>query len=63
MSDEAYDAWVSKIGELYASDQWKEVMANNGLAPLDLQGAEFEAFVADNVAEIAAISREIGIIK
>ncbi|MCA0137921.1 tripartite tricarboxylate transporter substrate binding protein [Pseudosulfitobacter pseudonitzschiae] len=63
MSDEAYDAWVSKIGELYASDQWKEVMANNGLAPLDLQGADFEAFVADNVAEIAAISREIGIIK
>ena len=63
MSDEAYDAWVSKIGDLYASDQWKEVMANNGLAPLDLQGADFEAFVADNVAEIAAISREIGIIK
>ena len=62
MSDEAYDAWVAKIGELYASDQWKEVMATNGLAPLDLQGEAFQQFVADNVAEIEAISREIGII-
>ncbi|MCA0044899.1 Bug family tripartite tricarboxylate transporter substrate binding protein [Celeribacter litoreus] len=63
MSDEAYDAWVSKIADLYASDEWKEIMANNGLAPLDLQGAEFEAFVADSVAQIQQISRDIGIIK
>ncbi|MBW6419701.1 tripartite tricarboxylate transporter substrate binding protein [Celeribacter sp. PS-C1] len=63
MSDEAYDAWVSKISELYASDEWKEIMANNGMAPLDLQGAEFEAFVADSVAQIQQISKEIGIIK
>ncbi|KUJ73159.1 C4-dicarboxylate ABC transporter substrate-binding protein [Ruegeria marisrubri] len=63
MSDEAYNAWVSKIAELYASDEWKEVMAANGLAPLDLQGDEFQAFVADSVAKIQAISREIGIIK
>jgi putative tricarboxylic transport membrane protein len=38
-------------------------MAQNGIAPLDLQGAEFEAFVADSVAQIQEISREIGIIK
>ncbi|MBY6121554.1 tripartite tricarboxylate transporter substrate binding protein [Mameliella alba] len=63
MSDEAYDAWVSKIADLYASDAWKDVMAANGLAPLDLQGAEFQSFVADSVAQIQAISREIGIIK
>ncbi|WP_289149383.1 tripartite tricarboxylate transporter substrate-binding protein [uncultured Salipiger sp.] len=63
MSDEAYDGWVKKIGDLYASDEWKEVMATNGLAPLDLQGAEFEQFVSDSVTQIQAISREIGIIK
>jgi putative tricarboxylic transport membrane protein len=63
MSDEAYEAWVAKIGELYASDAWKDVMANNGLAPLNLQGAEFEVFVAQNIAEIEAISKEIGIIQ
>ena len=63
MSDEAYDMWVSKIGELYASDEWKEVMAVNGLAPLDLQGEAFQSFVADSVAQIESISREIGIIQ
>lgn len=63
MSDEAYDTWVSKIGAFYASDEWKEIMANNGLAPLDLQGPEFEAFVADNVAQIQKISKEIGILR
>ncbi len=63
MSDDAYNAWVSKIGDLYASDEWKQVMASNGLAPLDLQGAEFQSFVADSVARIQSISKEIGIIK
>ncbi|EEX09009.1 tricarboxylic transport [Ruegeria lacuscaerulensis ITI-1157] len=63
MSDEAYNDWVSKIAQLYASDEWKEVMAANGLAPLDLQGEDFQNFVADSVAQIQAISKEIGIIK
>ncbi len=62
MSDEAYDAWVSAIGDLYASDEWKEIMANNGLAPLNLQGDEFQSFVSDSVAQIQQISKEIGII-
>lgn len=63
MSDEAYDGWVSKIAALYESAEWKEVMAANGMAPLDLQGAAFEEFVAASVAQIEAISREIGIIQ
>ncbi|WBU54647.1 tripartite tricarboxylate transporter substrate binding protein [Paracoccus sp. SCSIO 75233] len=63
MSDAAYDDWVSKIGELYASDEWKAVMEANSIAPLDLQGEAFETFVADSVAQIQAISQDIGIIK
>ena len=63
MSDEAYEGWVGKIGDLYASDEWKGIMEANGLAPLDLQGAEFQQFVADSVAQIEGISREIGIIQ
>lgn len=63
MSDDAYNGWVSKIGTLYASDEWKQVMAANGLAPLNLQGAEFQEFVAKSVQQIQDISREIGIIK
>lgn len=63
MSDAAYDVWVSKVSDLYASDEWKATMAANGLAPLDLQGEAFQQFVADSVAQIQQISKEIGIIK
>lgn len=63
MSDAAYEGWVRMIGDLYASPAWQEVMLANGLAPLNLQGAEFQAFVADSVAQIQRISREIGIIQ
>ncbi len=63
MSDAAYETWVAKIAELYASDEWKQVMEANGLAPLDLQGEEFEQFVSESVAQIQDISKEIGIIK
>ncbi|MGR3572542.1 Bug family tripartite tricarboxylate transporter substrate binding protein [Brevirhabdus sp.] len=63
MSDAAYNYWVDDIAKLYASDEWKQIMEANGLAPLDLQGEEFQAFVADSVAKIEGISREIGIIK
>ncbi|SMX41568.1 Bug family tripartite tricarboxylate transporter substrate binding protein [Actibacterium lipolyticum] len=63
MSDAAYDYWVNDIATLYASDEWKEIMTANGLAPLDLQGDAFQSFVGDSVAQIQAISREIGIIK
>ena len=63
MSDDAYNAWVDKISKVYASDEWKGIMAANGLAPLNLAGADFQAFVADNVKEIQDLSKEIGILQ
>lgn len=63
MSDDAYAYWVGQIGTLYASDEWKNVMATNGLAPLDLQGDAFQEFVAKSVNDIQTISKEIGIIQ
>ena len=63
MSDEAYDYWVDALGTMYASEEWKNTMAANGLAPLDLQGEAFQAFVAESVSSIQELSREIGLIK
>ncbi len=63
MSDEAYNYWVDAVGQVYSSEEWKEIMAQNGLAPLDLQGDEFQAFVAESVARIENLSREIGLIQ
>ncbi|EAR51303.1 hypothetical protein OG2516_17780 [Oceanicola granulosus HTCC2516] len=63
MSDAAYDYWVTQLDTLYDSEEWQAVMEANGLAPLDLHGEEFEAFVADSVANIESLSREIGILQ
>jgi len=63
MSDEAYDYWVGAIGKVYDSPEWKAVMTQSGLAPLDLRGADFQGFVAESVASITDISKQIGLIK
>ncbi|MCT8970531.1 tripartite tricarboxylate transporter substrate binding protein [Microbaculum sp. A6E488] len=63
MSPDAYDYWVAAIGKVYDSQEWKDVMAQSGLAPLNLRGPAFNEFVAQSVAEIQDLSREIGLIK
>jgi len=63
MSDAAYNYWVDAIGTVYDSDEWKAIMAASGLAPLNLRGDEFEAFVAESVASITELSKEIGLIQ
>jgi putative tricarboxylic transport membrane protein len=63
MSDDAYAFWTDAVAKTYASDEWKGVMAQNGLAPLDMTGDEFQDFVADSVASITDLSKQIGLIK
>ena len=63
MSDAAYNYWVDAVGTLYSSDEWKAVMERNGLAPLDLQGEEFQQFVAESVQNITDLSKQIGILQ
>ena len=54
----------SAIGKVYDSDEWKAIMAQNGLAPLDLRGADFQAFVeAVGRRHPGDLSKEIGLIK
>ncbi len=63
MSDDAYAYWVDAIQKVYDSDEWKAVMAQNGLEPLDVSGDAFKAYVDESIKNIAEISREIGLIK
>jgi len=63
VSDEAYAYWVKAVDKVYQSKEWKDIMARNGLMPLNASGAEFEAFVAGQIADTKALSREIGLIK
>jgi putative tricarboxylic transport membrane protein len=63
MSDEAYNHWVKQLTTVYQSPEWKSVMAKNGMAKLDMQGAAFQAFVKESVDSIQSLSKEIGILK
>ncbi len=63
MSDEAYKFWSEAIKKVYDSKEWKDIMAQNGLMPLDKSGAEFHAFVKKQVDDTKALSKEIGILK
>ncbi len=63
MSQDAYDFWVKQIGTVYDSQEWKGIMAKNGMEPLNLRGEAFRKFVQESVDEIHALSKEIGIIK
>ncbi|ALM51967.1 hypothetical protein BJB45_05105 [Halomonas huangheensis] len=60
ISDEAYEYWVNAIDTLYESEEWKEVMANNGLMPFHYSGEEFKEFMAQQVKDIAELSAELG---
>ncbi|MFS4438347.1 Bug family tripartite tricarboxylate transporter substrate binding protein [Paracoccaceae bacterium GXU_MW_L88] len=63
MSDDAYEFWVQQVADVYASDEWKAIMDQNGLAPLDLSGDAFQEYVAESIEEIENISRDIGLIQ
>jgi putative tricarboxylic transport membrane protein len=63
ISDEGFAKWSAALSKLAESEQWKQIMADNGLAAETLIGDDFNAWVAENIAEIQTISREIGIIQ
>lgn len=63
ISNEAKQYWVDAIDTLYASDEWKKVMKNNGLMPFHMSGDEFEQYVDDEIKRITELSQEIGLIK
>lgn len=63
ISDEAYERWIQRLGEMVQSTQWPELLARHGLSPYFLAGAEFEALVGEQTETFRALSREIGLIR
>lgn len=63
ISDDDYQKWVEWLQQVGESEEWKKVAAENGLAPYNLYGEEFEKFVAEDIAEIKEISTEIGLLQ
>jgi putative tricarboxylic transport membrane protein len=58
----AYARWVEVLDELAHSEEWASVRAQARLDAYFLAGEPFEAFVREQVAELRALSRRLGLI-
>ncbi len=63
ISDEKFDEWAGKLQMVADSDEWKQAMADNGLAPFTKVGGDFQSYVDGLVAEINQLSKDIGVIQ
>ncbi|MFK7879950.1 Bug family tripartite tricarboxylate transporter substrate binding protein [Roseobacter sp.] len=58
-----FDEWAGKLQQVADSDEWKEAMVANGLAPFTKVGGDFQSYVDGLVAEINTMSKELGVIQ
>ncbi|MEO1537536.1 MAG: tripartite tricarboxylate transporter substrate-binding protein [Pseudomonadota bacterium] len=63
ISDEDFEAWGAKLQAVADSNEWKEAMAANGLAPFTKVGGDFQSWVDGVIADTVTLSKEIGVIQ
>ncbi|WP_026068314.1 Bug family tripartite tricarboxylate transporter substrate binding protein [Halomonas smyrnensis] len=63
VSDDAKQYWMDAMDSLYTSEEWKDVMASNGLMPFHMSAGEFEQFVKEQIDDIETLSKDIGLIQ
>ena len=63
VSDNTFNSWADKLQMVADSAEWKEAMAANGLAPFTKVGGNFQGYVDGLVADINAMSKELGVIQ
>ena len=63
ISDDQFNAWADKLQQVADSDAWKQAMVDNGLAPFTKVGGDFQSYVDGLVADIATMSKELGVIQ
>lgn len=61
ISDEKFNEWAGKLQQVADSDEWAQAMKDNGLAPFTKVGGDFQAYVDGLVADIATMSKELGV--
>ncbi len=63
ISDEDFEAWGAKLQAVADSQEWKDAMAANGLAPFTKVGGDFQSWVDGVIADTVDLSKEIGVIQ
>ncbi|MCY4446843.1 MAG: tripartite tricarboxylate transporter substrate-binding protein [Rhodobacteraceae bacterium] len=63
ISQADYDKWANALDQVAASPEWAQEMANNGLAPFTKVGDDFQVYLAEVIADIQTLSKELGVIQ
>lgn len=63
ISDEDFQKWADRLQAVADSDEWKQAMVDNGLAPFTKVGGDFQSWIDGVVAQTEELSREIGVIQ
>ncbi len=63
VSDETFKTWADRLQKVADSDEWKKVMAANGLAPFTKVGDDFQSYIDGIVTEVRDLSKELGVIQ
>ena len=63
ISDQDFNTWAGRLQDVAESDEWKQAMADNGLAPFTMVGDDFQGYVDGLVADIRQMSKDIGVIQ
>lgn len=63
VSDDTFNMWAERLQKVADSDEWKESMVANGLAPFTRVGGDFQSYIDGVVAEVRQLSKDIGVIQ
>ncbi len=63
ISDDRFNEWAEMLKKVAESQEWKDSMAANGLAPFTKVGADFQSWVDNVIVETVELSKEIGVIQ
>ena len=63
VSDDTFKMWAGRLQQVADSDEWKQAMAANGLAPFTKVGGNFQSYIDGVVAEVRKLSKELGVIQ
>ena len=63
VSDDTFDMWAGRLQKVADSDEWKQAMAANGLAPFTKVGGDFQSYIDGVVEEVRKLSKELGVIQ
>lgn len=63
VSDDTFTMWADRLQKVADSDEWKNVMAANGLAPFTKVGNDFQSYIDGIVDEVRELSKVLGVIQ